>query len=127
MTEDVELTRKILELYADEEKWPSCIGSKELRNAFPGEPLSRLTAHVVWAADAGMFKGETYRRISHSKGTQYKICRPDGLSKIGSDYINYARSSLWDKAKKKAQEQAIPLTTQLVSKILPQLAEQQAI
>ena len=123
MIEDVELTRQILELYADEESWPSSIGEAELRSAFPNESHARLVAHVVWATDSGMFKGTAYETVSTMQGTYYIICSPDGLSKLGSDYVTYARSGLWDKAKNMIQEKAVPLTTQSLVKLLPKLAE----
>ena len=123
MTEDIELTRKILELYADEDKWPSSIGEAELREAFPDVHTNVLTAHIVWAQDSGMFKGKAYEIYRHMGGVEYIIGAPDGLSKEGSDYVKYARTSLWDKAKERAKEKSVPLTTQLLAKILPQLAE----
>ena len=124
MLEDVELTRKILELYADEDKWPSRIGESEIKAACPDESEDRLMAHVVWAADAGMFKGKAYDKIEFMDvGSQYVWSYPDGLSKAGSDYIKYARSSLWERAKSNIQKQKIPLSTSLLAKILPKLAE----
>ena len=123
MIEDVELTRKILELYADEDRWPSAIGGTEIRQAFPNESEHRLIAHVVWAADAGMFKGQAYSSMEFMEGTQYDIGYPDGLSKVGSDYIKYARSSLWNRAKSIIKKQGVPLSTSLLAKVLPKLAE----
>lgn len=122
MIEDVELTRKILELYADEDRWPSAIGESEIRQAFPEESHQRLTAHFVWAADAGMFKGEAYYK-EPTRVPIYQINQPDGLSKKGSDYIKYARSDLWDKAKKILQKKGVTITTSLLVKVLPKLAE----
>lgn len=123
MIEDVELTRKILGLYAEEDRWPSAIGGPEIRQAFPDESNDRLIAHVVWAADAGMFKGTAYHSTAFTHGTQYDIGYPDGLSKDGSDYIKYARSGLWKRAKSIFQDKSVPLTTQVLAKILPKLAE----
>ena len=123
MIEDVELTRNILELYADEDRWPSAIGGSEIRQAFPKQSEQCLIAHVVWAADSGMFKGEAYYRTEFISGTQYDFGYPDGLSKAGSDYIQYARSSLWERAKSNIQKQGVPLSTSLLAKVLPKLAE----
>ena len=123
MIEDVELTRKILELYADEDKWPSQIDGYKIREKFPDETEDRLIAHVVWAADAGMFKGEAYSTFTHTMGTQYGFGYPHGLSKLGSDYVQYARGSVWDKAKEEGRKKGIPLTTSILAKILPTLAE----
>lgn len=123
MIEDVELTRKILELYADEDRWPSAIGESEIRQAFPCESRDRLIAHVVWAADAGMFKGEAYYKEPMNRSI-YQINQPDGLSKDGSDYVKYARSGLWDKAKKTLQAKGLPIVTSLLAKLLPKLAEE---
>ena len=124
MIEDVEITRRILELYANENEFPSSIGMEELMEALPDIPRNVLEIHIVWANDSGMFLGRAYLKTNIAYGgTEYTILTPDGLSKEGSDYVKYAQTSLWDKAKDMAQEKSVPLTTQLLARILPKLAE----
>lgn len=124
MTEDVELTKRILGFYAEEKKFPSRIGNEELKKKFPEIEEQVLIAHLVWAYQAGMFIGKPFDRADLMGGPQYMIIEPDGLSKLGSDYVKYSRSGFWEKAKKYAKERSAPLTTDVLSKILPRLIEQ---
>lgn len=128
MTEDVELTRKILNVYAEEEEFPSSIDANSICLKFQQEyGRDKVMAHLVWAKDAGLLLGPVYSITEFAMGPQYDPRRVHGLSKAGSDYIAYANSGLWDKAKKYAKDKSIPATTQVLAKILPKLAEQSMI
>ena len=124
MIEDIELTRKILETYADEDEWPSKIEETDLRRAFPDVRDDILIAHLVWATDAGMFKGKGYYRVELMGGPEYGFGYPDGLSKVGSDYVHSARqSNLWEKGKKQIAEKGLPLSTSVMSRVLAKIIQ----
>lgn len=110
MIEDVELTRKILEIYAADGDFPSSISANsvclELQDEYGRQ---EVTQHLVWAKDAGLLSGPVYSRIDVLSGPQYSLRRVDGLSKEGSDYVLYARSGLWDKAKNHIKKKSLPL------------------
>lgn len=124
MVEDVELTKEILGIYADEDCFPSSIHPNEiclkLQNT---HGRSKVILHLVYAKDSGLLLGEVYQRQWTTTSTQYSPRRVDGLSKEGSDYIKYARSGLWERAISHVNERSIPLTTQILAKVFPVLAE----
>ena len=124
MVEDVELTKEILGIYADDDGFPSSIHPNEIcLDLQPKHGRSKVIQHIVWAKDAGLLSGEAYNRTWTTTSTQYSLRRIDGLSKEGSDYIKYARSGLWEKALSHISKKSLPMTTQILAKVLPILAE----
>ena len=125
MKEDVEITKKIIQVYADEEYFPSRMALDDLRRALAQRGVDvtpdQLAYHLVCAIDAGLFLGEGYEATKFYLSIEYTIGRIDGLHVRGSDYYHESQSSLWDKAKQALQERAIPLTTKAMA---PMLTEQ---
>ena len=61
MVEDVELTKEILSIYADEDYFPSSIHPNDIcLNLQSKHGRSKVVQHIVWAKDAGLLLGETY-------------------------------------------------------------------
>ena len=123
MIEDVEMTRKILYLYADEEgnNWPSKIEEWDIMQQVPNEEPSKVRAHLQWAYEAGLLDGKPFCHVE-APGVGPIFNHPKGLTKSGSDYVKLARSSLWEKAINYVRSDGLQPTTSALAKVMSQLA-----
>lgn len=119
MIEDIELTRKILELFAsDDVGFPANLRVQtDLEENFPDIPLETLQYHIICAFECGLLHGSYDRNVMHD-GIIYTIDFIDGLTASGGEYIRQSRSSHLDTAKKLIQNAGAQITTSLLIEAL---------
>ena len=112
MIEDPNLTRQILEYFAqDDVKFPANKSVKDdLTREFPDHELSHLEYHVMCAKKNG-FLIVDIREVQIRDGTEFVFGSISGLTAKGGEYVRGSRSKYWDEAKEKVFSKGLDLTT----------------
>ena len=120
--EDVEFTRKIIEVFAKNPKFPSGIDEASLAKSLDiqraGPDGQKLRFHLKCAIDSGLIMGRC-DRISTFEGSTYRIRGMDGLTPIGRYYYNKIDTpEKWKKAKDLCLEKGLHLATNLLIELV---------
>ena len=130
MIEDVELTRKILKVVAEDPGFPAGITLEKLEEEIPKDPSDssgdhvrhreRLTYHVVLAYENGLLLGEKIvsTNMGMSTRNEYFVDQIDGLTTTGCNYLGYAQSKYWQRTLSLFAEEGVKATTQEMIKLL---------
>ena len=112
MIEDPNLTRQILEYFAqDDVKFPAnkTVGD-DLTRAFPDHELSHLEYHVMCAKENELLIVDI-RKVQIRDGTEFVFGSISGLTAKGGEYVRGSRSQYWGEAKKIVISKGLELTT----------------
>ena len=124
MIEDVELTRKILEHFAqDEVGFPANLSYEDICSAFGDTDQQTIAFHLWCACDAGLLEGSCNEK-ELMDGWQVTFGWFLGLNIRGSNYVHDSRGSLWAKAVKRLKEHKATVTTAAIVEILPVLLKE---
>ena len=115
MIEDPDLTRQILEYFAqDDVEFPANkTVEDDLTEAFPKVELSRLKYHVMCAKENDLLIANI-RENPMMDGTEFVFGFISGLTAKGSEYVRGSRSKYWDEARKRIASKGIEVTTKLL-------------
>lgn len=125
MIEDVELTLKILEHFAqDSVGFPANVTYEDLCGLFPDESHEKISYHLLCAAENDLLK-VAYQETNNAWGYTCKFTSGiAGLTAKGGEYVHHARSHFWDKALKSLREQKVEVTTAVLVKYIPAIIGQ---
>ena len=120
MIEDPELSMRILRFFADDDiPYPSNLDFADLAVAFEDVGQPRLAYHVKCCMDAGLLDGDCHTVMtSHA---EILVGWMHGLSVSGGNYVRYADSRLWKRALDRFRDSGVPVTTQALAAVLPQM------
>ena len=119
MIEDVNFTKRIVQVVADHPRFPARMTVGELAEELQLQPGSndeeKLIYHLVCAYQAGLLHAN-YDTVNTLEGTHHVFGYIDGLTHIGSEYGHHMKGALWGKVIEWTQKQGIPLTTKVAVK-----------
>lgn len=113
MIEDPDLTRRILEYFANDAiDFPANVQVEQHLSAeFPEIGVSSLQYHVVCAIENGLLRGDV-ERTSMLEGVIVTIGYIDGLSAKGGNYVRNSRTTFWRQAWEKIESTGLEVTTE---------------
>ena len=121
MIEDVNFTKKIIQVVADHPRFPARITLVDLAEQLQIQPgrndEEKLIYHLVCAYQAGLLHAN-YDTFNTFEGTHHVFGYIDGLTHIGSEYGHHMKGALWNKVVDIAKKQGIPLTTKVAVKYI---------
>ncbi len=119
MIEDPNLTRQILEYFAQEDvTFPANkMVEDDLTEAFPNDELSRLEYHVMCAKENGLLIVDI-RENPMMDGTVFVFGFISGLTAKGSEYVRGSRSKYWAEAWKQIKSKGMEVTTKLLIEVM---------
>ena len=119
MIEDVNFTKKIIQVVADHPDFPARMTWGDLAQQLQIQPgdEDKLTYHLACAFQAGLLFGN-YDVVNTLEGAHHTFGHIDGLTHIGSEYGHHMKGALWNKAIEWCKRQAIPVTTKAVLKYM---------
>ncbi len=125
MIEDPNLTRKILEHFAqDDVGFPANITLEGLCNVFGDIEPDKVAYHLLCAAENHLLLVD-YNKTDTLGGKSHFTFGPiSGLTPEESEYVHYSRTTLWDTAMHKVKESGVAVTTAILVDFLPKLAMQ---
>ena len=122
MIEDPELTRKILEYFAqDSVPYPANVTFDDLCAVFNKEDPERISYHLLCAAKTNLLE-VPYKETHTGDGVLLTFDYISGLTPEGGEYVQHSRTSLWDKAIHQVKESGVAVTTAILVNYLPKLA-----
>ena len=124
MIEDPNLTRKILEYFAqDNIPYPANATYNELCSIFKEENPERISYHLVCAKQNGLLT-VSYTEKEMLDGVLLTFNYISGLTAKGSDYVRYSRTSLWNEAAQYVKKKGLAFTTQVLIRVFELLIKQ---
>ncbi len=123
MIEDVELTRKILEYFAQEDiGFPANVTLEELCGIFNDRNEDEISYHLVCAEESGLLTAD-YTVTKTFDGHILTFGYISGLTAQGGDYVRYSQSH-WGQALQVLREKKVAVTREILTELLPALAKQ---
>ena len=121
MIEDVNFTKKIVQVVADHPRFPARMTLGDLAQQLQLQPGSnddeKLIYHLVCAYQAGLLHAD-YDTYNTLEGTHHVFGYIDGLTHIGSEYGHHMKGAIWNKAVAWCKNQGIPMTTKVAVKYI---------
>ena len=117
MIEDIDLTKRILEYFASDAKWPSNASLQTLYSKFPDESQDSIAYHVYCAESAGLLEANVNQKHT-ATGVFFTDGWIVGLTQKGGEYVRDSRSSYWNKAQEEIKNAGLEVTTKLMIDML---------
>ena len=122
MIEDVQFSKDLLVLFAEEPRWPSKISIADIQKEFPERSHSEIVFHLNCCCQAGLLDA-AIRRVATSEAVSYQVGHVDGLTHKGSEFVlNAQNPTVFKRALDRCIQQAGHTSLALVAKVMNQIA-----
>ena len=124
MIEDPDLTRRILEHFAqDSVGYPANVSYEDLCGVFNNEGPEKIAYHLLCAAQNDLLN-VPHKETHTFGGNILTFDYISGLTAKGGEYVRHTQSGLWQKALKLISDNKIKATTDILVEFLPVLVKE---